>query len=447
MLTDLGEIFGWLYLQTPFYGIPKNQEIIIENILITHNIELRDGMLVVYLKKDDNLSEAILRLSQAIIRVADTNSKLKSLLAVSNKEINSIKLESVIEYLSSNGWTEERKISEGIASIWVQTKNHRQFSLLLPLDIEVPDFFMRMKEVLETLAYFENRLAPEILKSFLSSNYLAQEKQREILSIKFKFIYERNKKEGSAKKTGMILTSLQDLFYAVGQSESGKMLKRGKIQKEIIDVTEFSIIETFQGSFGVKLGLPSINEQIDLYGNTFTQKVFIDILSLVNFSNEEDKQKLKEELVRLKKISASRYRKFLMYLVQYEANFYADWGSVNPAKGGQAVLSFENAISTIIFINKMEVEDPEEYVIHGELISATKHKNSLNSVEIEDLESKKKYAARLSINTAIELTIGRYYSAKIQEISSVNPATGEEKSDYTVIELSFFEKRKIAVSS
>lgn len=84
ILTDLGETLGWLYLQTSHYGIPKNQEIIIKDILDSHKIELRDGMLIIYLNKNENLSEAILRLSQAVIRIADTNYKAKS------KSFNSI---------------------------------------------------------------------------------------------------------------------------------------------------------------------------------------------------------------------------------------------------------------------------------------------------------------------------------------------------------------------
>lgn len=77
VLTNLGETFGWLYLQTAAYSLSKNQEIIIKDIVITHGVEQFDGMLITRLKKDDNLADAILRLSQAIIRVADTNTKLK----------------------------------------------------------------------------------------------------------------------------------------------------------------------------------------------------------------------------------------------------------------------------------------------------------------------------------------------------------------------------------
>ncbi|WP_353932961.1 DUF1828 domain-containing protein [Okeanomitos corallinicola TIOX110] len=77
VLTDLGETFGWLYLQTAAYSLSRNQEIIIKDIVITHGVEQFNGMLITRLKKDDNLADAVLRLSQAIIRIADTNSKLK----------------------------------------------------------------------------------------------------------------------------------------------------------------------------------------------------------------------------------------------------------------------------------------------------------------------------------------------------------------------------------
>lgn len=440
VLTDLGETFGKLYLQTLDDGIPKKQEISIQNILVTHEIELRDGMLITYVNKGANIAEAVFRLSQAIIRVTDTYSIVNTLSSIKLEEINSIELDKAIDYLISNGWIKESENHDDTISVWVQNKNKMQFSLRLPLTREIADFSLIIKEALEILTEFENRPIAEILKSFLNSSYLAQKTLREILVIKFKFVYESKKKEESAKKIGKILTSLQDLFYAVGQLESGKGSKSGTISQEIIDSTELSVIETFQGSFGIKLALPPINEQLDLFGNTLSQKIFTSILRLVNLSNEKDKQRLKEELLRLKKMSASRYRKFLMQLVQSKANFYADWGSANPSKGGQASLNFENAISTIEFINKMEVEDPEEYVINGELISATKHKNSLNSIEIEDFESGKKYAGKLGININVELTIGRHYSAKIQEISSINPATGEEKNEYTVIELSLFRR-------
>lgn len=78
VLTDLGETFGWLYLQTSAFGLSKNQELIIKDILITHGIEQLNGMLVIRLKQDDNLSDAVLRLVQAIIRITDTNNKPKT---------------------------------------------------------------------------------------------------------------------------------------------------------------------------------------------------------------------------------------------------------------------------------------------------------------------------------------------------------------------------------
>jgi hypothetical protein len=60
------------------------------------------------------------------------------------------------------------------------------------------------------------------------------------------------------------------------------------------------------------------------------------------------------------------------------------------------------------------------------------------------LKEGKKYlgeiAESLAANKEVDLTIGRLYSAKIQEITSINPATGEEKIERTVTELSYLSK-------
>ncbi len=171
------------------------------------------------------------------------------------------------------------------------------------------------------------------------------------------------------------------------------------------------------------------------------ERVSETFIELIHLSNSPDKGRLKEYLLRLRKRSASRYRKFLMSLLNSEANFYFDWGSVNPEKGGKAVLSFDNVITTIEFINKMEVEDPSEYTVKGQLIAANKNTNNL---EIEDFQDKKRYIGKAINNIVnsrdIELTIGKLYTATIQEISSINPATGEEKTEYTIINLLYLEE-------
>ena len=76
--------------------------------------------------------------------------------------MQSIKPSSVIEYLSGNGWQEERKI-DSRAAIWVQIKDNKKFSVLLPLDTEIPDYFDRMYEVFKTIELFEQRPLSDIV--------------------------------------------------------------------------------------------------------------------------------------------------------------------------------------------------------------------------------------------------------------------------------------------
>ncbi|MBD1888996.1 hypothetical protein [Coleofasciculus sp. FACHB-SPT9] len=354
---------------------------------------------------------------------------------ISINTFESIEPISVANYLQENGWLEEEKIDTR-ASIWTKTKNNKKCSVLLPLDTELPDFSSRMYEVFRTLEVVEQRPLSEILSPLKNVSGIAKDKNREILKIKFNFIFEQGKRQFPAKKMGMVLTSLQDLFDAVGQAETGKFSDTGKIQKEIVEKTELSVFETFKGSFGVKLALAPNPEQLEIFESPLAEKVSESFLELIKRSNNSDKEKLKEFLLRLKRRSASRYRKFLMSLISSEADLFIDWGSQNPDKGGQAKLSFDNTVNTVDFINKMEAETPEEYKIIGELLSASKIKNS---IEIQSFEDSKKYSAKISEqianNTEVELTIGKFYSTTIQEITSINPATGEEKIECTIIEI------------
>ncbi|BAY96092.1 hypothetical protein NIES37_00180 [Tolypothrix tenuis PCC 7101] len=354
--------------------------------------------------------------------------------------LNSIEPISVVDYLVTNGWVEEEKI-DSRASIWAKRKNSKKFSILLPIDPEIPDFYDRIYEVFKTLEFFEQRPLSDIINAVRNVKDIAIEKQREILTLKFKFLYEESKRQVPAKKIGNVLTSIQELFNAVGQSESGHISEHGKIQKEIIERTELCVFETFQGSFGIKLALAPHPQQLNFLERPLGERVSETFIELIHLSNYPDKGRLKEYLLRLRKRSASRYRKFLMSLLNSEANFYFDWGSVNPEKGGKAVLSFDNVITTIEFINKMEVEDPSEYTVNGQLIAANKNTNNL---EIEDFKDNKRYIGKainnIVNNRDIELTIGKLYTATIQEISSINPATGEEKTEYTIINLLYLEE-------
>ncbi|MEQ9236733.1 hypothetical protein [Coleofasciculus sp. E2-BRE-01] len=350
------------------------------------------------------------------------------------REIDLVEPSSLEEYLVEHGWEKDQEI-DNRASIWsIQNGNGaKKYQLLLPLDQNLPDFEDRMIEALKTLEFVERRPISEVISNIINASKIANEKQREIFSLKFKFLENTKKREVPAKEIGSVLTSLQDLFNAVGQLESGR---ETKISKEVVEKSQLSLFETFKGSFGVKLALAPHPSQLNFLERPLGERVSESFLRLIKNSNQKDKQKLKEELIRLRRKSAAKYRKFLMSLISSKANLSVDWGSVNPEKGEYAELDYSNAIETIEFINKMEEEEPEEFDILGELIAANKKKKSF---EIEDSSTQEKISGKvldeILLNSDIELTIGKIYLARIREISSISPATGEEKVERTMISL------------
>jgi len=70
-LTDYGETLRWLKNQTPSLYRSKRQDAMIQDICLTHGVELYRGMLVVRNQPGTTLAETITHLAQAAIRVSD----------------------------------------------------------------------------------------------------------------------------------------------------------------------------------------------------------------------------------------------------------------------------------------------------------------------------------------------------------------------------------------
>ena len=70
-LTDLGETLGWLKTQTVAPKKSPKQRQLIADVCLNHGVELFRGMLTVRLKTAEEVAEALTRLSQASLRVAD----------------------------------------------------------------------------------------------------------------------------------------------------------------------------------------------------------------------------------------------------------------------------------------------------------------------------------------------------------------------------------------
>ena len=70
-LSDLGETLRWLRMQTVAQRRSPKQRQLIQDVCLTHGVELFRGMLVVRVATPNELAVGITRLAQAALRVAD----------------------------------------------------------------------------------------------------------------------------------------------------------------------------------------------------------------------------------------------------------------------------------------------------------------------------------------------------------------------------------------
>jgi len=70
-LTDLGETVRWLRMQSISQRRSPKQAQLIEDVCLNHGIEFFKGMLILRVRPSEDISSAIIRLSQACLRVSD----------------------------------------------------------------------------------------------------------------------------------------------------------------------------------------------------------------------------------------------------------------------------------------------------------------------------------------------------------------------------------------
>lgn len=150
-------------------------------------------------------------------------------------DFNSLEPLAIYNYLEENGWKEERRIDTR-GSVLKTSKNDKKYSVLLPLEKDLPDFESRMYDVFKVLEVVENRARSQIIAGLINLAEIAREKECEIICLKFKFI-EEDKKQLPAKKMGAVLTSLQNCFHAVGGSEAGFHSGNARTPKEVLEKT------------------------------------------------------------------------------------------------------------------------------------------------------------------------------------------------------------------
>ena len=70
-VTDFGDALGWLHMQSVSRGRTRRQELLIEDVCQTLNVQLFRGQLILRNVNSEELGEAVIRLGQAVVRVSD----------------------------------------------------------------------------------------------------------------------------------------------------------------------------------------------------------------------------------------------------------------------------------------------------------------------------------------------------------------------------------------
>lgn len=353
------------------------------------------------------------------------------------EEINQISPLKVERYLETKGWRRIKSIAD-IASVWSYPKTDKKIGVLVPLDREFADFGNRMREVLKVLEKVEGKPKSEIIAALQNTSRIAKIQNREILEFRLNYVYQ-DSQEAPAKKMGSVLKSLQDFLMAIGESKRSS--KRLSIREEIKSELELSILETFHGSFGLRLGLSQDRpRQLNLLEDPLAEEAAQYLLDLISASGNEDSEILKEKISELYGKPSVKFKSFLTNLSTLEANFSLDWGSVNPEKGGFAEVSYINILKALEIISKKEVENPIRLSVIGKLMLAgVGNDKKTRKFIFEEQETHKDYKGTISKDLLKtldnDLNVGKKrYKATLEEITSVD-ATGEEETTYILVGL------------
>jgi hypothetical protein len=245
---------------------------------------------------------------------------------------------------------------------------------------------------------------------------------------------------------GSVLKSLQDFLSAIGESKVSS--RRLSVREEIKSELELSIVETFSGSFGLRLALSQGQpRQLNLLEEPIAENAAQYLLELISASENEDSGILKEKISELYGKPSIKFKSFLTNLLALEANLSLDWGSVNPEKGGFAEVSYSNILRALEIISKKEVENPIRVSVIGKLMLAGVGSDKKNRKFIfEEQETRKDYKGTISKdllkNLDNDLNVGKKrYRATLEEITTVNTATGEEETTYILVGLENISSR------
>lgn len=347
--------------------------------------------------------------------------------------LQAIDPESISLYLSGQQWHQIKTFED--SSLWsLELQDGQIARILLPLDKSLPDFDSRIYDLIRALSQVEDRPPSDVLNSIKNALQIAKESSKEVLNLHLSKA-DKDLDGIPAKYLGSLLGNFQALMNAIAQFEDGKANNIGPISREILKLSEFSVIRTFKGSFGISLAHEILDvEQLDLLQDPLARRSMESLIQLLKSSKKESE--LRENLIRFKKRVASGYRKFLMALTQAEIDSVFEWGSPEGDRLERVKLSYAEALQAMAIASKTVVEEPTEIEIEtAEWIGGNSRREDF---ELKDVATDETYVGKVAASALADAKQARWYElykAVLLEEIEVNESTQEAQSKFILLSL------------
>lgn len=268
--------------------------------------------------------------------------------------MSSISPKKIAMYLEYKKWRKEKEAA-GIASLWSYIKNNKKISVLLPLDSDLSDFEIKIEELVTVLSRLEERPLSELLKVLESTSLVAKRSHREVIDLKIESL---EKNEVPAREIGEVLKSMQDLFVSIGTFKSITLNKNAKeaLRFESSEL-KLSLLDTFQGSFGIRVGLP-VSKQLNLFDDSIAEESVETFMRLIIVSTDDNSNALKSELETFQGELLIKFQNFIKCLIKLESDLVLEWGSVNPQKGGIVSFPLDKIMQAFEIASQVELGSP-----------------------------------------------------------------------------------------
>lgn len=344
------------------------------------------------------------------------------------------------DYLADRNWRKFGENEEYGISFWHSPQgDHR---ILVPKNRDLVDYEDRLQEAINIICFAENKNPSDLLRVIEDLHHVASNLNQEVFNLRILASQNPNQTQIPAKSLGSILGSLQDCIEAIACAENGSPLqKRGKVPESVRSQTEIVVLETFKGSFGVKMALGSNIHQGSIFNElNLAQKTLQEFLKLLKVSTERDFEGLKKIISRLQYRTSILYQKLLWDFIKSDSDFIFNWGSTNQQVGGQVYFKKYDMNITLEELQKIDDQQIEVLSLRGELLLAGDRKHA--KFIFRDLAQDDMYSGQISPTLynrqeqgEIELTIKKIYLAEIEERVSVSSLSGEERLHHTLTNL------------